>query len=424
MTPFLQIALILSILIAAAKTGGFISYRFGQPSVLGELLVGLLLGPTLVNILHFPYFSAEHLPETIHILAELGVLFLMFLAGLELDFKDLVKTRKVAALAGINGVIIPLGLGCAAALIFSIPLVESIFIGVILAATSVSISAQTLIELNMLRSRVGTGLLAAAVFDDILVVLGLSVFTALAFGSSTDGLRSVLIVFIRMGFYLALALGFGRLLLPRASRRVHSLPISQGITAFTIIVILLFGWAAEELGGMAAITGAFLAGLSFGRSPVKERIEHNISTIAYGFFVPVFFINVGLIANLRDLGGASFWLFMLLTAAAVVGKIFGAGAGAYWGGLSRRESLQFGIGMMSRGEVGLIVASVGVSQNIIDSTIFSAIVGVVIITTLLTPPMLRWSFRTDESIRRSEELNSNSDKTHTTETKSSMGDSR
>lgn len=422
MTPFLQLALALTLLIAAAKTGGYISFRLGQPSVLGELLVGILIGPTLIDALHFSYFSAENLTEIIHILAEIGVLLLMFLAGLELDFKDLMHTRKVAALTGICGVLLPLALGAAAALAFSLPPAEAVFIGIILAATSVSISAQTLIELNMLRSRVGISLLAAAVFDDILVVLGLSIFTALVLGDSSSGLGAVAIVIVRMVLFLAAALVIGRLVLPRASRRVVALPISQGLTAFVLICILLFGWAAEELGGMAAITGAFLAGLSLGYSPVKERIEHNISTIAYGLFVPIFFINVGLVANLRELWGESFWLFLLLALAAVIGKIFGAGAGALWGGLQRREALQIGIGMMSRGEVGLIVASVGVSQNIIDGTIFTAIVGVVIITTLLTPPMLRWSFKRTKQSEQSGKDDSPINSTNAAESKSSQGE--
>jgi Kef-type K+ transport system membrane component KefB len=393
LTPFLQFSLALAVLISAAKVGGYISYRLGQPSVLGELLVGILLGPTLVDILHIPYFTDKHLSEVITEMAELGVLLLMFLAGLELHLSDLVKTGKVAAFAGILGVIFPLLLALGAGLIFNMAVTEAVFLGLILAATSVSISAQTLMELNVLRSRVGISLLGAAVFDDILVVLGLSIFTALILAESPSGLSSVLIVFGRMALFLVLASALGWLLLPRISRKIINLPISQGLTAFTIVMILLYGWAAEEIGGMAAITGAFLAGLLFARSPVKDRIEGGIISLAYGLFVPIFFVNVGLTADLHDLIGPSFWLFAAMTVLAIIGKIVGAGAGALLGGLDRRESLQLGIGMMSRGEVGLIVATVGVTQGLINEVIFSAVVGVVIVTTLLTPPLLRASFR-------------------------------
>ncbi len=393
MTPFLQLSLALAILIAAAKIGGYISYRWGQPSVLGELIVGILLGPSLFDVLHLAYFTDTHLPEVIHEFAEVGVLLLMFLAGLELDIKDLAHTGRVAALAGTLGVILPVALGAGAGLAFDMSVVNALFIGLILAATSVSISAQTLMELNMLRSRVGFSLLGSAVFDDILVVLCLSIFTALTFADSPTGLSRILIVVLRMVIFLTASAGIGLLILPRASRRIHNLPISQGLTAFTVVTIFLYGWASEEFGGMAAITGAFVAGLVFARSPVKERIENSIVALAYGLFVPIFFIDVGLTANIRNMTGESLWLFLALTLAAVVGKVAGSGAGGLLGGLNRREALQLGLGMMSRGEVGLIVASVGIKQGIINEAIFSAVVGVVIITTLLTPPLLRASFR-------------------------------
>ncbi len=392
MTPFLQFSLAMALLISAAKVGGYLSYRLGQPSVLGELLVGLLLGPTLVDILHIPYFTDKHLAEVITEMADLGVMLLMFLAGLELHFSDLLKTGKVAAFSGVLGVVFPLLLGTAVGQAFGMALADSIFVGLILAATSVSISAQTLIELGVLRSRVGIALLGAAVFDDILVVLGLSAFTALVLAETPGGLERIIVVLTRMVLFLFLASALGWLVLPRASRRITNLPISQGLIAFTIVVILLYGWAAEELGGMAGITGAFLAGLLFARSSVKERIESGIVSLAYGLFVPIFFINVGLTANLRELWGNAFWLFVAMTGVAVLGKVIGAGSGALLGGLNRQEALQLGIGMMSRGEVGLIVASVGVAQGLIDEVIFSAVVGVVIITTLLTPPLLRASF--------------------------------
>jgi len=392
MTPFLQFALALAILITAAKTGGYLSYRLGQPSVLGELLVGILLGPSLVDLLHLGYFTNEGLKEVIHMLAELGVLLLMFLAGIELHLRDLAKTGKTAALSGTLGVILPLGLGMLAGLAFGMPPLPAIFLGLVLAATSVSISAQTLMELGVLRSRVGISLLGAAVFDDILVVLILSIFTALT-GPGSNGLSQAVWMALRMGLFLGLATLAGLVILPRASRRVNNLPVSQGLTAFTMVTILLYGWMAVEFGSMAAITGAFLAGLLFARSPVRDRIQGNISALAYGLFVPVFFINVGLTANMRELANGVFGLFVALTLVAVLGKIIGAGLGGLMGGLQQKEAFQLGVGMVSRGEVGLIVASVGVTQKLIDHSVFSALVGVIILSTLLTPPMLRAVFR-------------------------------
>jgi Kef-type K+ transport system membrane component KefB len=363
----------------------------GQPSVLGELLAGLILGPSIIDFLHLPLFSNEHLGETIAEFAELGVLLLMFIAGLDLHLSDLAKSGKVSALAGTLGVIFPVAMGYGLGLAFSLPTLPALFIGLILAATSVSISAQTLIELNVLRSRVGIGLLGAAVFDDILVVLGLSILIALT-AETASGLASVGLITLRMVLYLGGASILGAWLLPKWSQRVDDLPVSRGLIAFTIVILLLYAWAAEVLGGMAAITGSFLAGLFFARSPLKERIEQGMSTIAYGLFVPIFFINVGLSANARELTGENIWLVVVMVVIAVISKIMGAGLGARLAGFSNQESLQLGVGMMSRGEVGLIVATLGIAEGLIDPEGFSAVVGVVIVTTLLTPPMLRVLF--------------------------------
>lgn len=390
MTDFLQLALALSILISAAKVGGYLSYRLGQPSVLGELLVGILLGPSVINVLHLSYFTNEHLSSTIHELAEIGVLLLMFIAGLELHLSDLARSRKVAISAGVLGVVFPLVLWVGLGLALGQELQPAIFVGLILAATSVSISAQTLMELKVLRSRVGFALLGAAVFDDILVVLGLSAFVALS--DSGGGLMDILTIILRMLLFLGGGAALGFAILPRLSRKVARLPISQGLIAFSVVVILLYAWMAEVFGNMAAITGAFLVGLVLARSPAKERIEAGISALAYGMFVPIFFINVGLSANARDLDQSGFMLFLAMSLVAIFGKVLGAGLGALFGGFSKRESLQLGVGMMSRGEVGLIVASVGILQGLIEQTTFSAVVGVVIITTLLTPPLLRYLF--------------------------------
>ncbi|HSO26608.1 MAG TPA: cation:proton antiporter [Anaerolineales bacterium] len=404
MSPFLQLAVALAVIIAATKFGGYISYRLGQPSVLGEILVGIILGPSVLNFLHFSYFSDEHLGEIIHELAELGVLLLMFIAGLELHLSDLAKSGRVAAIAGMLGVVVPLLLGAGVGIAFGMEIMPAAFIGLILAATSVSISAQTLMELGVLRSRVGVTLLGAAVFDDILVVLGLSVFVAVVLSGGEAGIAEVLWIATRMVLFLVAGTVLGLWLLPRLSRRVSRLPISQGIIAFTIVVVLFYGWAAEVLGSMAAITGAFLAGVLLGRSPVKERIESGISALAYGMFVPIFFIDVGLSADARQLTTGTLWLMIVMTVVAVVGKVAGAGLGARLGGFSNLESLQLGVGMMSRGEVGLIVASVGIVEGIISQQTFAAIVGVVILTTVLTPPLLRMLFAKSKEAPSDERL--------------------
>ncbi|NJN43270.1 MAG: cation:proton antiporter [Anaerolineae bacterium] len=337
------------------------------------------------------YFTDSHLDASIVHLGELGVLLLMFIAGLDLHLSDLAKSGKVSAYAGTLGVLFPLGLGYLAAVTFDNTPQQSLFIGLILAATSVSISAQTFIELRVLRTRVGIGMLGAAVFDDILVVLGLSIFIALT-GDNPSGLQGVLLIAVKMIAYLIIAVFLGVRLFPRLGEWFDSSPISQGLIAFVFVTTLFYAWSAEVLGGLAAITGAFLAGLLFARTPVKDTIEKGFSTIAYGVFVPIFFVNVGLSANARELSSDGLWFLLVLSLVAIVSKILGSGLGARMSGFNNLEALQLGVGMMSRGEVGLIVATVGITEGLITQELFSSIIGVVIITTLLTPPILRMLF--------------------------------
>lgn len=394
---FLNLAIALALIIAAAKLGGYLSLRLHQPAVLGELIVGILLGPTLLDFLQWQIFSYSSdiaydiLVSEINSLAEIGVLLLMFIAGLDLHISDLAKSGKVAVFAGVLGVAFPLVLGIGTGIFFEFGPEEAIFIGLVLAATSVSISAQTLMEMGKLRTRVGIGLLGAAVFDDILVVLGISIFFAL-FAGAAGGITSILLIFLRMLLYLALAMSFGYFVLPKLSSRIERLPVSRGLLAFVFVTMLVYAWLAEVIGQMAPITGAFIAGLLFARSPLRDRIEQEISGIAYGIFVPIFFVSVGLAANLREFTIATFGLFVIMTTGAIIGKLLGAGLGAKAAGFTNKESLQLGVGMMSRGEVGLIVANQGISQGIITGGVFTAVVGVVLVTTLLTPLLLRRLF--------------------------------
>jgi Kef-type K+ transport system membrane component KefB len=395
MTPFLQFILFLALLLTLAKVGGYVSSRLGQPVVLGELLVGLALGPSLINIFHIPIFEDAVLETIISDLAQIGVLLLMFMAGLELHFTELVRNMKVSALAGILGVLTPLGLGYLTGLAFGFEPLPAFYLGLTLGATSVSISAQTLMELDMLRSRVGLGLLGAAVFDDIFVILLLSSFLALT--ASGGGMFTVVLVFLRMIVFFSASLLIGIVLLPWLSKRVVHLPISQSVLTLGLVVMLLYSLSAELVGGMAAITGAFLAGLMFARSPEKERLERGISAVSYGFFVPIFFAHIGLSVNLRGLDSGILWLFLGISAVAILGKLVGAGLGSRLAQFSWRESAQLGVGMISRGEVGLILATVGMSERLISEAKFSAIVGMIVVSTLVTPPLLRILFTGKES---------------------------
>jgi Kef-type K+ transport system membrane component KefB len=370
--------------------------RLGQPAVAGEVLAGLILGPTAINFLHWDVFTDIHLEETFTFMAELGVLLLLFIAGLELHISDLQKSGRAAVFAGILGFLAPLGLGYLAATLMSFNPQQGLFIGLLLAPTSVSISAQTLMELGALRSNVGASLLGAAVIDDTLVVLGISFFLAVLGGSGSENLgagSSILLLVGQMILYLIVAIFIGIKILPLLARFTERLPISEGVIAFAFTIMIFYAWSAEFFGNLATIIGAFLAGLFFARTPLKPKIQQGFSAIAYGIFVPIFFVDVGLEANFRTLDPDSLIFLGVLLITAIFSKIIGSGLGGLLGKLSPKESLQLGFSMVPRGEVVLIVATVGITEGFINQTELSVAVGMVVLTTLLTPPILRVLFR-------------------------------
>lgn len=391
----LPLFLALAIVIGAAKFGGWALGRLGQPPVLGDLLVGLLLGPTVLNLFAQPYFAATETVTMLKELGEIGLLFLMFAAGLETQVSDLVRTGKPAVFSGTLGVVTPIALSIAVVPLFGYTMAQAYFIGIILAATSTSISAQTLMEMGRLRSREGMMLLGAAVVDDVLAVALLSASLAVA-SAGIGAVTSAIWVLLRMVLFLVGAFFVARWLLPRLARRVAILPVSEATMAMAIVSVLLLSWASEAIGGVAAITGAFIAGLALAGSEEKSRIEEGFHTLNYAFFVPLFMVSIGLMVNARALSAGAFGFAAVLSLVAIASKVVGCGLGGRFGGATWLESLRLGIGMVSRGEVGLIVASVVVSSGVIDSDIYAITVIVVLVTILITPPLLRWSFSIKE----------------------------
>lgn len=390
MSDSLQLLLALAIVIASAKAGGLLATRLKQPAVLGELLVGLLLGPSLLDLFHIGPFAGGHSQDIIYELAEVGVIFLMFVAGLEVDVDEMLKSGKVALLGGNLGVIIPLLGGAVLALAFQHELYPAIFIGMILTATSVSISAQTLLELGVLKTKEGLALLGAAVVDDVVAILALSVFLALT--GTGDASRPLwLVIILMIVFFIAAILIAARFFAP-LTHLIDRLPISEGMLAFVIVITLLFAWAAEIVGGVAAITGAFIAGVFFARTRFREEIEEGMHTITYAFFVPIFLVSIGLRANLRDIDGEGLIFLIALILVAVLTKVIGSGLGARLGGFDNLASFRVGLGMVSRGEVGLIITTIGLQAGLVTGSEYSQVVIMVLATTLVTPPLLRWAY--------------------------------
>jgi Kef-type K+ transport system membrane component KefB len=262
MSLFVQLAFLLAIILLAAKIAGYLSVLVGQPSVLGELLVGILLGPSVVNLLNLP-FIAHELTETITLLGEMGVLLLMFLAGLELHLGEMKANLRVAAFSGFLGVVFPVIFGWGTGLLFNLDQSAAIFLGLTIGATSVSISAQTLIELKALRSRIGLSMLGAAVFDDILIILILSAFLALQIGGGSA--MEVVLIILRMFLFLVLSTAFGLWVLPWIIRRFARLPISQGLLTISLIIMLTYGLAQ-----LFIVEGAIRYAGEQRKSPGKE----------------------------------------------------------------------------------------------------------------------------------------------------------
>jgi Kef-type K+ transport system membrane component KefB len=400
MSHSLQLLLLLTLIIVAAKMAGALAVRIGQPAVFGEILAGLVLGPTVANVLGWPVFAhgvgageaAPGLLPLIRDLGEVGVLLLMFVAGLETDLEEMRRVGKVAFWTAFGGVALPMAGGAVTAVAFGLPLFwEGLFVGAILTATSVSISAQTLLELGALRTREGSTILGAAVIDDVMGIVVLSLVVAFA-KASQDGvdLWQITLVGVRIAAFFAAGIFAGRWFTPVlgwASR----LGVSQSVLATVLVVAFLYAWAAEYIGSVAAITGSYLAGVLFAQTPFKARIDEGVHPLTYSMFVPIFFISIGLQANARELGERAAFTIVLLVVA-IVAKAIGCGVFARAFGFSTQESVRVGVGMISRGEVGLIVAGYGLANNLIGRDVFSASVIMVLVTTMVTPPLLRMVF--------------------------------
>jgi len=401
MTHVLQLLLLLALVIAAAKMAGALASRIGQPAVFGEIVIGLILGPTVLNVLGWSIFTGAAGPEThgnadlgsiVRDLAEIGVILLMFVAGLETDVPEMRRVGKVAFWSAFGGVVLPLVGGALTASAFGFPLYwEGIFIGTILTATSVSISAQTLLELGALRSREGATILGAAVIDDVMGIILLSLVVAFA-KASTSGvdLAQVGGVALRIVVFFVVAVFAGRWM-PAMLGWAGRLPVSQAVLATAVVIALLYAWAAEYVGAVAAITGAYAAGVLIAQTEFKKEIDAGIHPLAYSLFVPVFFISIGLQANGRALGDqVAFTIALVLVA--IVAKALGCGLFARLSGFTNQQAIRVGAGMISRGEVGLIVAGYGLSNGLIGTQVFSASVIMVLATTMVTPPLLRLVF--------------------------------
>ena len=369
------ILVLLAGLLIAAKCAGWICQRIGVPAVLGQLAVGVLAGPSVLNWIH---------PDpVVNSFSTIGVILLMFIAGMETDTKQMRQVGVAASVSASAGVVIPFIAGTAFSYTLGYSLPMSLFLGTLLTATSVSISAQTLKELGKLNTKEGTTILGAAVIDDVLGLIVLSLILAFTLGQNP--LWSIL----KMALYFPTAYLLGHYGFPLLSRWLPRLLALEARIGFVMALVLLYAWSAQELGSVAAITGAYIAGILVNRTEMREWVHDGLSKIGYSFFIPIFFVYVGVEANFHGVANLSPIFLLCFVGIALATKVVGCGGGALLCRFKPMEALTVGVGMISRGEVALITATIGLQAGLINNSLFSIVVMITLVTTLVTPVLLK-----------------------------------
>jgi Kef-type K+ transport systems, membrane components len=379
-----SILLSLFVILAAAKVMAEIFERLRQPAVVGEILAGVLIGPSLLGWVHPT--------ELINILAEIGVIFLLFNVGLETKPQDIFRVGTRALMVGVLGVVLPFGAGYLIAMWWDGSFVEAMFIGAAMVATSVGITARVLGSLGLLDLETSRIILGAAVIDDILGLIILSVVSAVSKGDisylelgKTAGIAIVFTVFVAV---------VGAKMMTRLAPAIDRLRMEKPFFNLGLILCLGLSFAAMYV-GVAAIIGAFLAGMALAEATEGNAKMHRLTSGVTEFLVPFFLVNIGMqldLAVFKDLSVVG--LAVLLTIVAVITKFIGCGLGAW--GMSRREIAQVGIGMVPRGEVGIVVAQIGLGLGVIKPNFFATVLFMAVATTLIAPPFIKILFAEDK----------------------------
>jgi Na+:H+ antiporter len=414
MPAILQLALLIAILLPASKIVASFCSRFGIPPIIGELMVGILAGPGALNLLHLQLFQGPLATNAFMLLAQIGGLVLMFIAGYETDIDRMKEAGVTAFLVALSGVIWPFMLGTAAARMFGLSWTMALFLGGALTATSVSISARTLMDAGRMASPEASVILGAAVIDD---VMGLFVLAFLTASTSTSAaskfgiapsaslwLRAhfpaaarhplvlqMLLISLSVAVFFFIGYGAAKRWLDPLIVQMRKLTASESVTSCVLALVLVYAVSAEWLGSVAGITGAYLLGFVFAESKFKADVERTFHALGHGLFIPLFFVAIGLTSDFRALDGHWFLLAAIFVIA-VITKMLGCGLAALARGMGFVRSLRIGCGMVSRGEVGLIIAAIAVKANIFRPSEVALMVAVVLLTTLFTPFALRGAF--------------------------------
>ena len=376
----------IALILLSTKVLGLFSKVVRLPQVVGALLAGIILGPACLGIVH----STEMLSN----LSEIGVIVLMFAAGLETDIDELKRTGKASFLIALIGVLVPLAGGAAVAYFFndstdSNVMLQNIFIGIILTATSVSITVETLKEMGKLSTHAGNAILGAAIIDDILGIIALTVVISMADESVNIGIVLLKILGF-FAFTFVAAVGYHYAFKKWTDNSAVKL---RRYVVISFVFCLVLAYCAEVFFGVADITGAFFAGLALSGTKKSEYISKRFDTLSYLLLSPIFFAGIGLKVELPTMNGEIILFTVLLCIVAALTKVIGCGLGAKICKYTSKESLQIGVGMISRGEVALIVANKGEAVGLMSDKFFAPVIIMVVFTTVVTPVLLKLVFK-------------------------------
>jgi len=399
----------LAMILICSKLLGIFMRKLGLPQVLGFIIAGILLGPAIWELIFTPEKTAIFPISESTLLkgfAEIGVIFVMFTAGLETNLNDIKETGLKAFIIALLGVLVPLGLGVGigAAFLPTEKVATWVFIGVIMTATSVGITVEVLRELGKLRSKVGTVILSAAIIDDVLGIIVLAITLSVSgHGISSpvldfinpDGNIIVTVLWILTFFVFAIGSGFGISKLFKYIEKKY--PHTRRIPILSIAVCLLYSFVAEKVFGVADITGAYICGIVLSVNHASaEYVDRKVTINSYTLFAPIFFAGIGIRISFANLGADVVWFALAFVAVAIIAKIIGCGGAAKLLKFGWKDSLKIGVGMIARGEVALIVAEKGIEGGLIDPRYRVIVVMLVLVSSLLAPILLKLLFKKDD----------------------------
>ncbi|EAG3773541.1 cation:proton antiporter, partial [Listeria monocytogenes] len=362
---------------------GAVATRIGLPKIVGELLVGVVLGPSLLNLIEPGEF--------LHIFSEIGVLLLMFIAGMETDFKKLMANLKPSIVVALFGVIVPLVAFSLFGKFLHMDTMQALFVGIIFSATSVSITVKIFMDNNILQTKVAAIVLGAAVIDDILAVLAISIYKSVD-NLSTANLLSIAwdLLITKLIFFLSVYL-FYKFVLPWLKHYSEKWEWSFLPVIMTLIACFLWGYFAELM-GLSAVLGSFFFGLMLAISGAKQHIEKEIDVIANSIFIPLFLTSIGAAITLSDIT-VNLVPILIGTLLAIITKLGSCYFAAKAGKLTHPEALLIGSGMMSRGEMALVTLNIGISMHFIGEQYYSILVAIIVMTTILSPFFIKYSLQ-------------------------------